>query len=101
MQSLPRGFEVAGNSFTLTNSYDPFVSTNYIKYLQVVGDRNIYVYGEGGVDLLEINSYFFQKQDGSFSLSEEEKAYNFYDKKNPVTLNLFGGGWRRSVGFFQ
>ena len=97
--TLPRGFEVVGNSFTLTNSYDPFVSTNYIKYLQAVGDRNIYVYGEGGVDLLEINSYFFQKQDGSFSLSEEEKTYNFYDKENPITLNLFGGDGNDLLGF--
>ena len=33
------------------------------------------------------------------SLSEEEKAYSFYDKENPVTLNLFGGDGDDLLGF--
>ena len=79
--TLPRGFEVVGNSFTLTNSYDPFVSTNYIKYLQAVGDRNIYVYGEGGVDLLEINSYFFKNKMEASPFPKKKRHTTFITRK--------------------
>ena len=95
--TLPRGFEVVGNSFTLTNSYDPFVSTDYIKYLQAVGDKNIYVYGEGGVNLLEINSYFSKTR--WKLLFRRRKDIQLLDKESPVTLNLFGGDGNDLLGF--
>ena len=90
MQTLPNGITIQENTFTLTVSDDDFWTDNYVKYLQNLGDRNVYVYGGMGGDRLSPGN-FFNKQDENLCPCGEDRENTIYDKSDPVTLNFFGG----------
>ena len=85
--TLLNGYEVSGNTFTLTSADDNFWTDDYVQYLQDFNDRNIYVYAGDGDDVIGPGN-FFNVQDGN--LSPQENTANFYDFESPVTLHFFG-----------
>ena len=77
--TLPNGFEVLGNTFTLTSRDDDFWTDNYAKYFQDIKDRNIYVNGGAGADNLDPGN-FFNKQDENLCPCGEERKTQFTTK---------------------
>ena len=90
--NLTDDYKALDNTFTLTNGNDNFLAYDYVEYAQNIGDRNLYVYGGGGIDFFESKN-FFSIQDETLCPCGAQRIgarYALYDKDNPVTLNYFG-----------